>query len=89
MSTGIMSKDSVSHWLRRLELQPLQIPSEMLDKWEEEVCRRYTEEQRHYHTLQHIADMISHFEQWKVQIKNPLSVLLAIIFHEYVFNIFH
>lgn len=53
-------------------------------KWWEYIATRYNEKQRHYHTLQHIHDMLVDAAAYKHLLKSPKDVALAIFFHEYV-----
>ena len=52
------------------------------------IVRRYSEEWRLYHTLNHLIQMFDLFEQWKVCIGDLHSVCLAIFFHEYVMFVY-
>lgn len=47
---------------------------------------RYCEPVRAYHTLEHIHDMIIISRQFKTEISDYASVLLAIIFHDIVYD---
>lgn len=46
----------------------------------------YSEVQRHYHNIQHIVECLAHFHQIKTHLDDPLSVELAIWFHDVIYN---
>ena len=46
----------------------------------------YSEVQRHYHNIQHIVECLEHFHQIKTYLDDPLSVELAIWFHDVIYN---
>ena len=46
----------------------------------------YTEPQRHYHTIQHIAECLDLFYQIKAQLNDPIAVELAIWFHDVIYD---
>lgn len=46
----------------------------------------YGEPQRHYHNLRHLEDCFSHFEQAKKWLIAPAEVLLALWFHDAVYQ---
>lgn len=46
----------------------------------------YTEEHRHYHTLEHLAAMFDKFDEVKDQIPHAWEVELAIWFHDYIYD---
>ncbi|KAL8576527.1 hypothetical protein ACOMHN_003085 [Nucella lapillus] len=82
MSSG----DRALNWFSESEMQVLQISSRMAQKWTEEVIRRYSENTRYYHTLQHISDMMNHFHTWREQLTDHAAVMLAILFHDIVYD---
>lgn len=51
-------------------------------KWWEYIATKYKEEQRHYHTLQHIHDMLLHVASYRHLLASPSDVTLAVFFHE-------
>lgn len=61
----------------------LNVPSTVGNKWFQTVSKRYTEPQRHYHTLAHISELMGFANQFKAQIKSTELVELSIWFHEY------
>jgi len=50
------------------------------------VSSRYTEEQRHYHTLVHIEDLLRQADQFESLISDKKAVDLAIIFHDIIYD---
>lgn len=46
----------------------------------------YGEPQRHYHTLVHIADVVAKFDDLHDRFTRPDSVLLALFFHDIVYD---
>ena len=48
--------------------------------------RRYAEPQRHYHTWDHIEALLRWFGQRRDHLHDPLSVELAILFHDAVYD---
>ncbi|XP_067677642.1 uncharacterized protein [Haliotis asinina] len=59
---------------------------EVADKWWTTIVNKYTEDQRHYHTLDHIADMCVFYNNWKQRLRNSSAVALAIFFHDIVYD---
>ena len=60
----------------------LQLPSEISDDILRYVETKYTEPWRFYHTLKHIEELLHLSVIYRHEIKNPLFVNLAIIFHD-------
>jgi len=48
--------------------------------------QRHAEPQRHYHTWAHIEALLGWFGQRRVHLHDPLSVELAILFHDAVYD---
>ena len=46
----------------------------------------YTESQRYYHTVQHIVECLDLFHQIKAQFNDPITVELAIWFHDVIYD---
>lgn len=46
----------------------------------------YAEPQRHYHTLTHINDIVAKFDGLRGRFERPDSVLLALFFHDIVYD---
>ncbi|KAK7100559.1 uncharacterized protein [Littorina saxatilis] len=77
-----MSRDDVSRWFERSDMQTLKISPEKLEKWTEEIVQHYSEKWRYYHTLHHLYDMMNHFQKWGKNVADHASVVLAILFHD-------
>ena len=54
------------------------------DRWWTIIADKYSESQRHYHTMDHIEDMLKLCLEYKEKLKDINTVVYAIIFHEYV-----
>jgi predicted metal-dependent HD superfamily phosphohydrolase len=52
----------------------------------EDLYRRYDDPQRHYHTRVHLEECFSHFELIRARCENPAAVMLALWFHDAVYN---
>jgi predicted metal-dependent HD superfamily phosphohydrolase len=46
----------------------------------------YSEKQRHYHTLEHVADCLRHLDTCVARINEPNEVELALWFHDAIYN---
>ena len=46
----------------------------------------YTESQRYYHTVQHIVECLDLFHQIKARLNDPITVELAIWFHDVIYD---
>ncbi|XP_046546672.1 uncharacterized protein LOC124256753 [Haliotis rubra] len=64
----------------------IRVGAEEADKWWTTIVNKYTEIQRHYHTLDHIADMFVCYNNWKQRLGNCSAVALAIFFHDIVYD---
>ncbi|XP_076462765.1 uncharacterized protein LOC143295085 [Babylonia areolata] len=80
-----MSEDVLS-WLNEPGMQVLNISTEMVKKWGEEISHRYSENRRHYHTLKHLSDMMKLLHTWGESIRDYPAVVLAVLFHDIVYN---
>jgi len=52
-----------------------------------ELQRRYSEPQRHYHTLQHLGECLAWFEREQALAEHPGEVALALWFHDAVYDV--
>lgn len=55
-------------------------------KYFSEISDKYSNENRQYHNLEHISEMIDFIESCKDKIHNIDNVLFAVWFHDYVYN---
>ena len=67
-------------------LTGLNIPSASIDDAWQTLANRYGEPHRHYHTLMHIESMTRYFDGIKAQLNAPNSVLLAIFYHDIIYD---
>ncbi len=56
------------------------------EAWFTKLCEFYSESQRHYHTLVHIENMLRLFDRFKHIISNKEAFLLAIYFHDIIYD---
>ena len=52
-----------------------------------ELDKNYTNRNRHYHNWQHIQQMISLWEVHKLELENPVEVLLSIFYHDVIYKV--
>lgn len=57
---------------------------EALTQWWRVIEDRYTEKQRHYHSLQHVLDMFVLWDGHRERLEGERCVAMAIVFHESV-----
>ncbi|MES2647954.1 MAG: hypothetical protein V4717_13830 [Bacteroidota bacterium] len=53
----------------------------------EEVCKKYSGRKRHYHTLQHLENLLAQLVEVKGEIKNLDTVLFSLYYHDIVYNV--
>jgi predicted metal-dependent HD superfamily phosphohydrolase len=51
------------------------------------IREHYTEPHRHYHTLAHIGHCLDEFEYIRAFVQNPIAIMYAIIYHDYIYYI--
>jgi predicted metal-dependent HD superfamily phosphohydrolase len=56
------------------------------ERWLSTILNSYGESQRHYHTIDHVEAMLAAFEEHKGAVTEPEVVLLAIFFHDIVYD---
>ncbi|MDM0113034.1 N-methyl-D-aspartate receptor NMDAR2C subunit [Variovorax sp. J22R133] len=52
-----------------------------------ELVARYSEPQRHYHTLQHLRECLDGFERERASAERPGEVALALWFHDAIYDL--
>ncbi|CAM9922477.1 unnamed protein product [Pylaiella littoralis] len=62
------------------------IDDALSEEWGETLRKGYSEEGRHYHTLEHLADMLEHADRDFPGLRRPRLVQLAIFFHDAVYD---
>jgi predicted metal-dependent HD superfamily phosphohydrolase len=53
----------------------------------EELLAAYKEAQRHYHSQQHLAECLTHFEQSRQLAERPGEVAIALWFHDAIYDV--
>ena len=54
--------------------------------WSSAFTERYTEPQRHYHTLSHVRSMLDCLDECRSLIHDETAVTLAIFFHDWIYD---
>ncbi|MFW2177285.1 MULTISPECIES: hypothetical protein [unclassified Moraxella] len=67
-------------------LNQLAIPPHKISDCWHNLTQHYDELHRHYHNLTHIQALLSHFERIKPQLAQPSVVLLAIFYHDVIYQ---
>ncbi|CAG8440059.1 13069_t:CDS:2, partial [Ambispora leptoticha] len=62
------------------------IPEPHITKWFNIIINSYSEPHRYYHTINHITRMLNLFEEFKEKIVNDKIMVLAILFHDIVYD---
>ena len=62
------------------------IPSEKIESLWQGIAERYNENQRAYHTLQHIQQLFEQFEQVKQYLFEPHIIALALFYHDVIYE---
>ncbi|PNK61009.1 hypothetical protein [Psychrobacter sp. FDAARGOS_221] len=62
-----------------------QYPLWQYQLWQD-ICHHYSEPQRHYHTLTHLAQMFHQFDKHQNQLHNPNAIELAIWYHDIIYD---
>ena len=52
----------------------------------EALCARYAEPHRRYHTPQHLAECLAHFERERALARHPGEVAIALWFHDAIYD---
>lgn len=72
-----------SSWAHAWSDLGLQPPSGLF----EQLVRAYVEPQRHYHSLQHLSECLAHFEQARHLAQQPGEVVIALWFHDAIYDV--
>lgn len=56
------------------------------EKWWRELQAHYTEPHRAYHTLQHLAECLAHFDRVRALVEQPTAVELALWGHDVIYE---
>lgn len=56
------------------------------EKWWRELQAHYTEPHRAYHTLQHLAECLAHFDKVRALVEQPTAVELALWGHDVIYE---
>ena len=67
-------------------LQVYQIDHQTIADCWQNIVTHYQQPHRHYHTLHHIQALLEQFDGIKDQLKQPESVLLAIFYHDVIYQ---
>ncbi|KAA9325417.1 HD domain-containing protein [Adhaeribacter soli] len=59
---------------------------ELIETLWQELQQNYSEQNRHYHNLNHLSFMLEQAKRYEKQLKNPDAVTFAIFFHDIVYN---
>ena len=57
-----------------------------LDRLFQLLVAAYTQPERHYHNLNHIDRVLTTLDRFSATLENPISVILAAWFHDFVYN---
>ena len=76
-----MLKESFTELVLKYTPQP-----ELVEKLWLEIETEHSAPNRHYHTLQHLSDMIDELEHVKTEIRDWDSIMFAIYYHDIVYN---
>ena len=61
------------------------LPTELKTLWQD-IANRYSESARAYHTLAHLQQLFSQFEQIKLELQQPSIIALALFYHDVIYN---
>jgi len=81
-----------AHLVPKLQLRwntlmsDLKVQDDKSSKWYTTMSTRYTEQWRHYHTLQHINELFLYYDTFQHKIQKQEDVQLAIWFHDLVYE---
>lgn len=67
-------------------LQRFQIDSQTITHLWQNLATHYQQPHRHYHNLSHIQALLGHFDSVRTELHQPDSVLLAIFYHDVIYQ---
>ena len=67
-------------------LQRIGFPTETLQKNWEDLETAYSSNSRHYHNLNHLAELMDCFETYNSNLQFPDEVLYALFYHDYIYS---
>jgi predicted metal-dependent HD superfamily phosphohydrolase len=67
-------------------LQQYGVPDTQINSLWTELADAYNSPKRHYHNLHHLQDMLSHLQQATHLLHNANSLVLALCYHDMVYN---
>jgi predicted metal-dependent HD superfamily phosphohydrolase len=59
----------------------------LIDRFFNEIERKYTSSRRHYHNLQHIQALLTFCEDYAGQLKDADVVAFAVFYHDIIYNV--
>jgi predicted metal-dependent HD superfamily phosphohydrolase len=60
---------------------------ELIDRYFNEILRRYTASRRHYHNLTHITSLLRFYEEYASMLIDRHVVLFSIFYHDIIYNV--
>lgn len=84
MSNDALGHNAASQWTTLCKEQGF-TEKQSRDIWDV-IETRYNEPQRYYHTLEHIQALLNLADQYAAQLSDKLVVLLAIYFHDIIYD---
>jgi predicted metal-dependent HD superfamily phosphohydrolase len=67
-------------------LEHLAAPKTTASAWWDRIRAAYSAPGRHYHTVNHLADMLAGLDDFVEVVERPVVIYLAIFFHDYVYD---
>ena len=67
-------------------MQALKVTPDVQLKWSNIVLEKYSETQRHYHTICHVDHILDLFNKYCEHLTDKNALVLAIVFHDIIYN---
>lgn len=77
--------ESLSHQWQQL-LEPFEVDPAVATTAFTQLVEAYTSPHRHYHTLEHIAHVLTTLQPFRLQLQDPAAVQFAAWFHDVVYD---